>query len=181
MTTATISRTELARLTRSINMRCASSRPATSERLKSSGRARGRSGMTLVDETGTWEGMPERIEAAVYGGLSLADQDRIEQSMPKDFAGPEQALAWSLDFGAFDNLPHARNAYDELLKRDRKPKTAGEFWPLWIADCVARKASLMASADGNGQSSTTQAGTPAQKPSENGTGDDFDRLPGHPT
>ena len=60
-------------------------------------------------------------------------------------------MAWSLDFGAFDNLPHARNAYD-ALKRDRKPRTAGEWWPLWIADCVARKASLLAADDGNGNS-----------------------------
>ncbi len=178
VTTATISRTELARLTRSLNMALRIVEAGDKRAVKVEWARRGRSGMTLVDETGTWEGMPERIEAAVYGGLTPADQDRIEQSMPKDFPGPEQALAWSLDFGAFDNLPHARNAYD-ALKRDRKPKTAGEFWPLWIADCVARKASLMAAADGNGQSPTTQAGTPAQKAPEKGK-DDFDRLPGHP-
>ena len=177
VTTATISRTELARLTRSINLHLRIFETGDKRAVKVEWARRGRSGMTLIDESGTWEGMPEKIEQAVYGGLSLADQDRIEQAMPTAFAGPEQAMAWSLDFGAFDNLPHARNAYDKL-KREQKPKTAGEFWPLWIADCVARKASLMAAADGNGQSPTTQASTPAQTTPENGL-DDFDSLPGH--
>ena len=82
--------------------------------------------------------MPERIEEAVYGGLTRAEQDAIEAATPRSFAGPEQAIAWGLDCGAF-YLPHSRNAYDKL-KREQAPKTAGEMWDLWIADCLARTA-----------------------------------------
>ena len=139
VTTATVSRTELARLTRSINMQLRIVDAAGGKRaIKVEWARRGRSGMTLVDETGTWAGMPEKIEQAVYGGLSLAEQDKIEQAMPTAFNNPDQAIAWAYDFGAFDNLPHARNAYDKL-KREQAPTTAAEMWALWIADCQARK------------------------------------------
>jgi len=137
--TATVSRTELARLTRSINMQLRIVEQGGKRAVKVEWARRGRSGMTLVDETGTWAGMPEKIEQAVYGGLSLAEQDKIEQAMPTQFSNPEQAIGWAYDFGAFDNLPHARNAY-EKLKREQSPSTAAEMWSLWIADCQARKA-----------------------------------------
>lgn len=145
VTTATVSRTELARLQRSINMQLRIVEAGDKRAIKVEWARRGRSGMTLVDETGTWAGMPEKIEQAVYGGLSLAEQDKIEQALPTKFTNPEQAIAWAVDFGAFGPangngaLPHARNAYDKL-KREQAPATAAEMWALWIADCQARKA-----------------------------------------
>ena len=147
-TTATVSRTELARLTRSINLQLRITDGKDGRRgVVVEWARRGRSGLTLWDDSGSWEGMPEAIELAVYGGLSRADQDLIERTIPTSFAGPEQALAWSLDFGAFDNLPHARNAYD-ALKTAQAPASAGEMWALWLADCQARKAAAAAPADG---------------------------------
>lgn len=160
VTTATVSRTELARLTRSINMQLRIVEAGDKRAVKVEWARRGRSGMTLVDETGTWAGMPEKIEQAVYGGLSLAEQDKIEQAMPTAFSNPEQAIGWAYDFGAFTNLPHARNAYDKL-KREQAPAIAAEMWALWIADCQARKLQQ--------QAGVTK--TP------NGAGDPFDDLP----
>ena len=139
VTTATVSRTELARLTRSINMQLRIVEQGDKRAVKVEWARRGRSGMTLVDETGTWAGMPEKIEQAVYGGLSLAEQDQIEQALPTKFCNPEQAIAWAVDFGAFVELVHARNAYDKC-KREQAPATATDMWALWIADCQARKA-----------------------------------------
>ena len=106
-----------------------------------------RSDITLWDDTGLWKGMPERVEEAVYGGLSKDDQDKIEAATPTKFGGPEQAIAWGMDQGCFEALQHARNAYDEL-KRLHAPKSAQEMWDLWIAEVQARKAAQAAAQAG---------------------------------
>lgn len=43
---------------------------------------RGRGGVKLWDESGDWAGIPERIEQAVYGEFSQANQDAIEKAAP---------------------------------------------------------------------------------------------------
>ena len=43
---------------------------------------RGRSGLVLWDESGNWENMPERLEAALYDGLTQEEQNRIEAQTP---------------------------------------------------------------------------------------------------
>ena len=139
---ATVSQTELARLTRSINMQLEIVQNGDRRGVKVVWARRGRSGMTLRDETGTWAGMPERIEAAVYDGLTEADQERIEE-VPEVFPNPETAIGWGVEQGAFKAIQHARNAY-EKLKREAHPQTAKEMARLWVADVQAR---LMA---GNG-------------------------------
>ena len=141
VTTATVSRTELARLTRSINLGLRLTQdPKTDRRgVTVEWARRGRAGLTLWDDSGSWQGMPEAIEGAVYDGLSQEDQDRIEKATPTSFAGPEQAIAWGVDCGAFDVLQHARNTYDQV-KSHHKPTTAGDMWALWVAECQARKA-----------------------------------------
>lgn len=144
VTTATIPRTELARLTRSINLGLELVEGKDGQRgVKVKWARRGRSGMTLWDASGSWEGMPEAIERAVYDGLTRADQDAIERAVPTAFAGPEQAIAWGVDCGAFEVLQHARNAYDQM-KRDHKPASAADMWALWVADCQARIAAKAA-------------------------------------
>ena len=146
VTTATVSRTELARLTRSINLGLELTEGQGGQRgVKVTWARRGRAGLTLWDDTGTWEGMPEAIERAVYDGLTKADQDAIERQTPSSFAGPEQAIAWSVDAGAFESLPHARNAYDKV-KREQKPGGASEMWALWLAECQGRIAAKAAPA-----------------------------------
>jgi hypothetical protein len=136
--TATVSRTELARLTRSLNMMLRVIEAGGRRGIHVDWARRGRSGVTVWDSSGTWDGMPEAIEKAVYDGLTEADQKRIEAATPTSFAGPEQAIAWGFEQGCFQALQHARNAYD-ALKRETQPKTAAEMWTLWIADVTARK------------------------------------------
>ncbi len=144
---ATISTTELARLTRSINLQLELVQDGQRRGVKVTWARRGRAGMTLWDDSGTWAGMPERIEAAVYDGLSQAEQDKLEQATPATFPNAETAIAWGLEQGAFDVLQHARNAYDKL-KRERHPKDAGEMAALWVADVQVRLAAQAGAAGG---------------------------------
>ena len=139
VTTATVSRTELARLQRSLNVQLRSVDDHGKRGLHVDWARRGRSGMTLWDDTGIWKGMPEKIEAAIYGGLTEADQLKIEQATPTSFPNVETAIAWGFEQGVFEVINHARNAYD-VVKRECQPKTAAEMWELWIADVLARKA-----------------------------------------
>ena len=90
--------------------------------------------------------MPEKLAAAIYGGLTAAEQEGLAQAPPHQL--PERskrsdkrsgAIAWGFDQGVFEVINHARNAYD-VVKRTCQPKTAAEMWELWIADVLARKA-----------------------------------------
>lgn len=139
--TATVSRTEIARLTRSLNMMLRIVRENGRRGVHVDWARRGRSGVTVWDASGNWQGVPEAIERAVYDGLSEADRDRIENAPPASFAGPAQAIAWGFEQGVFNDAVHAANAYDQV-KRELQPKTASEMWEFWIADVTARKAAL---------------------------------------
>jgi len=139
ITRASISVTEQARLLRSLNLALRVIQEGAKRGIHVDWARRGRNGMTLWDDTGCWRGMPERIEQAVYAGLSKTDQDRIESITPATFTGPAQALAWAVEIGAFTELAHARNAYDKI-KREEQPQTADAMWRLWTADAQARAA-----------------------------------------
>ncbi len=165
--TATIPRTELSRLQRNLN---------ATIRLEIEGKRRyavvewarrGRSGIRLEDTTGCWAGMPERIEAEVYGGLTKADQDRIEAALPKGFNSPAEAIAWAVDYGAFAVLQHSRNAYDQV-KAQQQPKNATEMWELWIHEVVSRKAEAehrqAQAAAGAAPGPATEAPAPVSEP-----------------
>jgi len=134
---ATVSETERARLTRSINLQLKLVKKDGRHGVKVTWARRGRSGMTLWDDSGCWQGMPEKVEKAVYGGLSEADQDRIERQAPDVFPNPETAIAWGIEQGAFKALQHARNAYNKL-KREKNPANAQEMATLWVADVKGR-------------------------------------------
>ena len=99
---------------------------------------RGRSGMTLWDKSTHWAGMPEKIERAVYGGLSAADMDKTEKRTPKGFASPEDAIAWGWETGMFRDARHAKNAY-EKVKVEEQPKTAEKMFSLWVDNVTARQ------------------------------------------
>lgn len=133
VTRATVSQTELARLTRSINVQLeiVHDERANTRGIKVIWARRGRSGMVLWDDSGTFEGMPEKIEAAMYDGLSADEQDRIEKTTPDYFPNPETAISWAMERGAYETLPQAKNAYDDL-KRERQPKSAREMAEMWI-------------------------------------------------
>jgi len=97
----------------------------------------GRSGLTLWDDTGCWKGMPERIEQAAYGGLTVEDMERIADGTPTSFVTAQAAVAWGFEQGAFNDAVHAQHAYDKL-KGEKSPKTSSEMWKLWIAEVQER-------------------------------------------
>lgn len=138
-----ISKTELARLMRSVNLKLEVVTDAQTRRrgIYVKWARRGRSGKqvgVLWDETGTWIGMPERIEHAVYDGLTAAEQDALESSLPESFADDATAIAWGFEHGAFNALEHARNAHEKLMREHDNPQEMEERSALWIADVLAR-------------------------------------------
>lgn len=137
--TSSISLVELTRLRRSLNLQLSVVKGGDRRGVKVDWARRGRFGLTLWDETGCWRGMPERIEAAVYDGLSQAEQDSLARLAPASFSGPADAIAWGFEQGAFDDALHAQNAY-EKVKREGAPATAAAMWALWVADVQRRKA-----------------------------------------
>jgi hypothetical protein len=75
--------------------------------------------------------MPEKIEAAVYDGLSEADMERIEAEPPELFPSPVEAIRWGMDQvvngrPVFKDEAHAQNASDKV-KRERQPQSARDM------------------------------------------------------
>lgn len=130
--------TEVVRLSRSLNVTMRILVDGGRRRVVVDWCRRGRTGVELVDDSGSWVGMPEKLERAMYDGLSPAEQDQLERALPTTFAGPEQAIAWGMEMGVFKDAVHAGNAYAKL-KAERRPANADEMWSAWIADVVARR------------------------------------------
>ena len=130
--TTSISAVELARLRRSLNMQLRVVQEGNKRGIYVEWARRGRSGMTLWDETDHWEEMPEKIEQAIYGGLTPEEMRALEKQKPTSFTGPQEAIAWGYEQGCFNDAVHAQNAYDEL-KREKQPKNAQEMWNFWLA------------------------------------------------
>lgn len=145
-----ISPVELARLRRSLNMELRVVQDGNKRGIRVDWARRGRSGMTLWDETGKWTGMCERIETAVYGGLTVEDQERIEGQTPTAFASPAAAIAWGYEQGCFNDAVHASHAYDKC-KAEKKPTTAQAMWTAWIADVTSRMAEAEAEEASSGE------------------------------
>ena len=55
----------------------------------------------------------------------------------KSFSSPQAAIEWAMLQGAFDNKPHAKNAYNKL-RDDKQPTTADEMAELWRNDVADR-------------------------------------------
>ncbi|MBN1991454.1 MAG: AAA family ATPase [Anaerolineae bacterium] len=153
ITRATLSSTERARLYRSLNLELHIVQENERRGVKVVWARRGRSGMTLWDESGMWAGMPEKIESAVYDGLTESDQEQIEKQSPALFPNPEAAIAWGFEQGAFSALQHARNAYQKL-RTEKQPKNAQEMATLW-ADEVRHRLADLALADDQARDSAT--------------------------
>ncbi len=117
----TISKTELESLTRSINMTLQVVQDGNKRGIKVIWARRGLDQMILWDESGTWTGMPERIERVVYDN---------NNDIPEQFPSIENAIDWSLSMGTFDDSANARRVYDEL-KQTYSPKTAAEMADHW--------------------------------------------------
>ena len=134
-----ISAAELARLRRSLNMTLHVEAHHGRHLVTVEWARRGRYPITLEDESGCWRSMPERIEAAVYDGLSEAEQEAIKSATPTSFHSKEEAIAWMWESGVCRDAQHAANLYDKL-KKENDPQTAPEMWKIVIAEIVRRKA-----------------------------------------
>ena len=94
--------------------------------------------MVIPDDTGCWKGMAEKIERAVYDGLTKADQDKIEAvaaaeaDIPAVFESAEAAWNWGVEQGAFTDVDSSSAAYNDV-KKEQKPKSAQEMASYWIA------------------------------------------------
>lgn len=132
-----VSAVELARLRRSLNMQLKGVQQGEKRGILVEWARRGRSGMTLWDESGKWTGFPEKIEQAVYGGLTVEEQEIIEGQTPTSFTGPEMAIAWAFEQGCFNDAVHTQNAYDKC-KAETKPTSAAAMWSAWIAEVAKR-------------------------------------------
>lgn len=135
----TIPAVELARLRRSLNLQLSMVEEAGRRGVRVDWARRGRAGLTLWDTASNWRGMPERIEAEVYAGLSAAEQSQIERTPPATFAGPAEAIAWAYDWAptAWKDAVHTQHAYD-ALKAARRPTCAAEMWAAWVAEVQKR-------------------------------------------
>lgn len=131
--------TELARLNKHFNMSLSVVEEGSRRGIRVDYAQHGKYGMTIWDDNGYWRGMPEKIEEAVYAGGVLDHPER-----PTSFGGPDLAIAWGMAQGCFRDEVHAKNAY-EKLKAEKKPTSAGEFWPMWIAEVDRRVAEAEAS------------------------------------
>lgn len=138
VTRPTLSATERARLYRSINLELHVIQEKNRRGIKVVWARRGRSGMTLWDDTGKWAGMPEKIEQAVYAGLTLIDQEKIEKEAPAGFTTEEAAIEWGMGQGVFKDFHHSQNAFNKL--RENNPLLGlAELGPLWVEDVERRK------------------------------------------
>lgn len=125
-TITTIPPTELARLQRSLNanLRVVFGKKGKRGIFVEWARA-GRAGMTLWDDSGSWEGMPEALEAAMYDNVQPAEV------LPASFSGPDEAMAWAVKRGAYSQLEAAKDGYSRV-KGDNSPQNAAEMWALWV-------------------------------------------------
>lgn len=122
--TTTIPKLELARLTRSLNARLQVVRKGEKRGIFVEW-SRGRDGMTLWDDSGYWAGMPEKLEAAMYDGLSDGEYKKMIS-----FTGPDDAISWAVGQGAFADTETAQSFYEQL-KNEQKPTSSSEMWALW--------------------------------------------------
>jgi len=165
--TATVSKTELARLTRSLNVKLEVVEDGQRRGIKVVWARRGRAYPDvpiLWDSSGQWAGMPERLEAAMYDGLSRAEQDAIAQSTPATFPDDETAINWGYEQGCFKDLLHARNAYEKLQRESEA--TGNELAALWVADVQERLADLVEKTEDGELDPEPETPGPEDPPSE---------------
>jgi len=140
---STVSQTEVARLTRSINLQLQIVQEGERRGIQVVWARRGRSGMVVWDEDGHWKGMPEKLEEAIYGGLTLEEQDQIARDTPEIFPNAETAISWGFEQGGFANLEEARRVY-LALKNETRPGNAREMATLWVTEVRTRQGQLPA-------------------------------------
>ena len=137
-TTTSVTQTELARLHRSLNMQLMIVHDGRTRGVKVVWARSGRQGMTIWDVTGMWEEVPDIVEHRVYGGLTKEEMESVENGDPIVFPTPAIAIAWAIEKHAFDNIPHARNAYNKIKESLPGGSSAKDMAAAWIADVNRR-------------------------------------------
>ncbi len=132
-TTTSIPATELARLQRNLNARLRVVRQGAQLGIHVEWSRTGRQGLTLWDDSGSWELMPEKLEEAMYAGL----EQEARAHKAARFSGPAEAIAWAIEQGAFANPQQASAAY-EHVKATHNPANAAEMWELWTMEVHSR-------------------------------------------
>lgn len=133
VTRSTVSETELARLTRSINVQLKIVQQGARRGVEVLWARAGRSGLVIWDDTGCWRGIPEKIEAALYDGLTAKEKEEIEANTPEVFPNAETAISWGYEQGGFANVEESRRAY-EHIKDVQRPQTAQEMASIWVTE-----------------------------------------------
>ncbi|MFT5685226.1 MAG: hypothetical protein ACI8RZ_006175 [Myxococcota bacterium] len=136
---STVSQTEIARLTRSINLQLQVVEDGGRRGIQVIWARRGRCGITVWDDVGMWVGMPEKLEAAIYDGLTQNEQANIEAKTPKVFPNSETAISWGFEQEIFPSIEAARRVY-MALKLEASPRSAREMAALWVAEVRTRQA-----------------------------------------
>lgn len=168
ITRATISQTEVARLTRSINVQMEVVQDDHGRRgIKVVWARRGRSGMVIWDDTGCWAEMPEKLESAIYDGLTADEQDSIEKETPDYFPNPQVAVSWAIDQGAYSSPEVGRAAYDRI-KKEQKPKNAREMAAMWVEYIQQRMLNIIDDEHGDDASSDDAPSSPAATSGDEG-------------
>jgi hypothetical protein len=153
----TLPETERERLFRSLNASLRIVREKDRRGILVEWSREGPSGMVIWDEQGHWKGVPERIEAALYGqgggvrptppkaaaaepsapvtdaaaGAPQADAARGPQDNVLTFYSPTEAVSWAVEQGAFTDTFEAEIAYEQL-RGEMKPRNAKEMYIAWI-------------------------------------------------
>jgi hypothetical protein len=153
----TLPETERERLFRSLNASLRIVREKDRRGILVEWSREGPSGMVIWDEQGHWKGVPERIEAVLYGqgggvkptppkavaaepsapvmeaaaGAPQADAARGPQDNVLTFYSPTEAVSWAVEQGAFTDTFEAEIAYEQL-RGEMKPRDAKEMYIAWI-------------------------------------------------
>ncbi len=112
--TRSVTDLELARLRKFLNAQLRIVRDGEKRGVKVVWSRLGRSGETLWDESGTWEDMPEKIEAYMYDDLSQEEKQVISSGT---FNTPVDAIAFAMESGKYKDEQHAKNDYAKAKKQ----------------------------------------------------------------
>ena len=105
---------------------------------------RGRTGITIWDDSGTWENIRERIINGVWGGLTKQEQDVIEETLPTSFDSSAEAIRWAVTKypQLWGDENHTKNSLNKLYKElvgllgDDFDK--GVLWEKWVEKVIGK-------------------------------------------
>lgn len=131
-----VSTLELSRIYRNINIKCEIVVDKSGKRGVKVLEARGgRTGITIWDDSGTWQNIRQRLEQEVWGGLTEQEQKELVDNVV--LTSPEQAVAWAVEYAPdlFKDNQHAINSYEklkaELLEANNGKLTAKVMYSAW--------------------------------------------------